>query len=115
LQMMDTFKSKQWKVRVWHGLIAVLYLFGGLIILYDPILASTILTAMIASILIIIGVARIAMASVLRDESGWGWLLVAGIIAIVLGVIILSQWPWSGLWVIGLFISIEVIISGWTY
>ncbi|HAU2340623.1 TPA: HdeD family acid-resistance protein, partial [Legionella pneumophila] len=43
------------------------------------------------------------------------WLLLAGITAIILGILILMQWPVSGLWIIGLFIAIELIVTGWTY
>ena len=55
------------------------------------------------------------MAFVLRHEKGWAWILIAGLTAIVLGVLILMQWPYSGLWVLGLFIAIELIVNGWTY
>ena len=55
------------------------------------------------------------MAIALKDSKGWIWLLLAGITAIILGILILIQWPISALWVIGLFIAIELIISGWTY
>jgi uncharacterized membrane protein HdeD (DUF308 family) len=43
---------------------------------------------------------------------GWGWQAVDGIIAIVLGLLVLAQWPASGLWVIGLFIGIDLIFYG---
>jgi uncharacterized membrane protein HdeD (DUF308 family) len=31
---------------------------------------------------------------------------------LVLGILILAQWPVSGLWVIGLFLGIELIFYG---
>jgi uncharacterized membrane protein HdeD (DUF308 family) len=31
-----------------------------------------------------------------------------------LGILIWRQWPLSGLWVIGLFVGIEMIMYGWT-
>ena len=114
-QIIDVFKSKRWKGTAWHALIAVLYLVGGGMVVYDPFLASTLITALIAWVLIIIGISRFIMAIVLRDAAGWGWLLIAGLTAIVLGVLILLQWPYSGLWVLGLFIAIEMLVNGWTY
>jgi len=36
-------------------------------------------------------------------------------VSIVLGGIIVLQWPVSGLWVIGLFVAIELILNGWSY
>ena len=45
----------------------------------------------------------------------WGWTLVGGIINLVLGIMIWQQWPVSGLWVIGLFVGIDLIFTGWTW
>lgn len=114
-QIIDVCKSHQWKGGAWHALIALLYLIGGAVVIYDPILASTVITALIAWVLIIIGITRLFMAGVLRHATGWGWLVLAGITAIILGVLILLQWPYSGLWVLGMFIAIELIVNGWTY
>lgn len=114
-QILDVFKSKHWRGALSHALIAVLYIAGGGLIIYDPLLASSLITAALAGVLIVIGVIRLGMAIVLREAKGWGWLFLAGLAAIVLGVLILMQWPYSGLWFIGLFVAIELIIAGWTY
>jgi len=114
-QIIDVFKSKEWRGVLWHALIAVLYLFGGGVVIYDPILASTVITALLAWMLIIIGITRLIMASALREAAGWGWIVFAGITAIILGILILLQWPYSGMWILGLFIAIELLVNGWTY
>lgn len=116
-QLIDVFGSKkwQWKGMTLHAVIAVLYLVCGGIFIYDPFLASTFITALIAWVLIVIGVVRISMGFALRASGGWGWLVLGGITAIILGVLILLQWPYSGLWVLGLFIAIELIMTGWSY
>jgi uncharacterized membrane protein HdeD (DUF308 family) len=46
---------------------------------------------------------------------GWGWQALDGIIALVLGLLVLAQWPASGLWVIGLFVGIDLIFYGWAW
>lgn len=114
-QVADTFKCKHWEGALWHVFIAILYIIGGSLIIYDPFLASTLITGLLAMTLIVIGVSRLFMAFNLKNSAGWGWLLVGGLSAIVLGTLILAQWPVSGLWVMGLFIAIEMIIGGWTY
>ncbi|MFA5960732.1 MAG: HdeD family acid-resistance protein [Tatlockia sp.] len=113
-QLIDVFKAKTWKTVLWHAFIAALYIIGGALIIYDPFLASSLITTLLASVLIIIGITRFIMALSLKGESGAAWLLLAGLVAIILGVMILMQ-PFSGLWVIGLFIAIELIVTGWTY
>ncbi len=114
-QSIDVFKSKQWKVAVWHGLIALFYFLGGCLIVWDPLLASTIITALIAWTLILIGIVRLVMALSLHGTPGWIFTLISSVAAIILGGIILMQWPLSSLWVIGLFISIELLLNGLHY
>lgn len=115
LQFIDVSKSRQWKPALWHALIALLYFIGGCFIIWDPVLASTVITALIGWTLVVIGIVRLAMAISLHGTEGWFFTLVASIAAIVLGGIILMQWPLSSLWVIGLFISIELLLNGLSY
>ena len=114
-QLADAWRSREWHGILWHGLIAVLYMFAAALISYDPLLASTLITAAIAWIFIFMGVSRIFMLFNLYRAPGWGWFLISSIAAILLGVFILLQWPMSGYWFIGMLIAIELIISGWTY
>lgn len=115
IQFVDVFRSREWNVAVWHGFVALFYLIGGGLIIYDPLLASTIITALIAWTLILIGVVRLVMAIKLHNAVGAIWLALASIAAIALGGIILMQWPVSSLWIIGLFVSIELLVTGFSY
>jgi uncharacterized membrane protein HdeD (DUF308 family) len=45
----------------------------------------------------------------------WGWVLAGGVLNLVLGIMIWRQWPVTGLWVIGLFVGIDMIFNGWTW
>jgi len=115
VQIFQTFKCKGWGSILWHILIAVLYVLAGLSIMTDPLAASTLLTLLLAGALVGIGVVRLIMAFQLRGLKNWGWPFIGGIAAIVLGFMILARWPVSGFWVIGLFVAIEMIFSGWSY
>jgi uncharacterized membrane protein HdeD (DUF308 family) len=115
VQIFQTFKCKGWESILWHGLIAVLYVLAGLSIMADPLAASTLITLLLAGALVGIGVVRLIMAFRLRGVKNWGWPLIGGIAAIVLGFMILARWPVSGFWVIGLFVAIEMIFGGWSY
>jgi uncharacterized membrane protein HdeD (DUF308 family) len=114
-QLIDAFKCQGWKGALWHILIALLYIAGGLLIVIDPVLASGTLTLALAAVLIAVGVSRVIMAVQHRGQSGWGWLVLSGLISIALGAMIIAKWPMSGMWVIGLFVAIELIFNGWAY
>jgi uncharacterized membrane protein HdeD (DUF308 family) len=114
-QLIDTFKCKGWKSIVWHVLTAILYLVAGVVIIIDPLVASIIFTLVLGFMILLAGITRIIMAFHIKGMKGWGWPLVGGIISVILGLLIIAQWPISGLWVIGLFVAIELIVSGWSY
>ncbi len=114
-QLLDAFKCRGWKGIAWHVLIALLYVGAGLLMVLHPVLASLSLTLFIAYILIAVGILRAIMAFQLRPSKGWWWALLSGVVSVVLGGLILMEWPQSGLWIIGLFIAIELIFNGWSY
>ena len=55
------------------------------------------------------------IGSLMYQFPHWGWTLVGGIINLALGIMIWEQWPEASLWVIGLFIGIDLIFTGWTW
>lgn len=96
-------------------LLALLYIIAGIWVMNNPAMASALTTAMIAGFLAALGVLRIIAAFDKKPEKGWGWLLAAGIASLVLSLLIFLHWPSSALWVIGLFIAVEMIFHGWAY
>ena len=61
------------------------------------------------------GIMQVMFSLRYRPNAGWGWTLAAGILAIVLALMIISSWPFSGLWVPGTLAGISLIFSGWSY
>lgn len=114
-QFVEALKCKGWKGVAFHVLIAVLYVVGGVFVIQDPLAASVMLTWVLAAVLIFAGILRIVMAIQMRSAGPWVVPLLGGVISIILGGMILAQWPLSGLFVIGLFVAIELIVNGWSY
>lgn len=115
VQLWQSLKCKGWQSMTWHVVISLVYLVAGALVVYDPVGAAIGLTLVIAIALLVTGTTRLAMAFQLKPARAWVWTLLSGIMSIVLGGIILVQWPATGLWVIGLVIAIELIVSGWSY
>lgn len=114
-QILDAIKCRGWKGTLWNLLIALLYVGAGLVTVLHPALAGISLTLIIAWVLIAVGILRAYMAFQIRPATGWYWPLIAGLVSLLLGGMILAEWPQSGLWIIGLFIAIELIFHGWAY
>ena len=58
------------------------------------------------------GVLAVIRAFQLRPAPGWGWFLFSGIIRIILGIIIWSEWPSNPEWLIGKVFGLFFLVSG---
>ena len=92
--------------------IGGLTLLCGIVLLANPLLASGVLTIVIAIYLIVDGAAEIGAAFGRPLGSGRGLLLVAGTISILLGIMIWRQFPLSGVWAIGVLLGIKLLFGG---
>lgn len=113
-EVIHAFMVRNFKGFALHLLGAALYLFVGLFMLEDPVRAAAVLTLLLAANFLVFGVLRILSALSLQFV-GWGWVLFNGVVDLILGVLIWSEWPGSALWVIGLFVGIDLIFNGWTW
>ncbi len=111
-QVIHAFMDREWGGFALHLLIGILYVIGGFLLMDEPIQGSIVITILVAAALIIGGVLRIAIAVQHRHMPGWIMLLVGGIISLIVGVLLYLTLPWSGLWVVGTLIAIELIVHG---
>ena len=105
-------------MRAWSGffsmlLTGVLYLIFGIMMLASPLIGVLTITLLLAAFLIAEGIFKIVIAFQLRPLSNWGWMLFGGIAALFFGFLIWAQWPSSAVWVIGLFVGVDIIFTGW--
>jgi uncharacterized membrane protein HdeD (DUF308 family) len=113
VMLIDAFKAGEWKTKVWHVLIALVYIAGAVVMIRDPAASAVWITLFLAAFFVVTGVFRLMIGFQSRDTvSNWGWIVFAGLISIVLGLVIFAGWPVSGLWVIGMFIAIELVLQG---
>jgi len=113
-QIVSSFWAGKWSGMLMHLLIGVLYAIVGFMIIDSPVENTLLLTKILAIFLIVVGVFDILSALIQRFHS-WGWVLLNGGITLLLGLLINRQWPSSALWLIGLFVGIEMIFNGWAW
>ena len=102
--------------RGWSGfflelLSGVLSIVVGLLFLRAPLNALAALTLLLACFLMAGGIFKVVAALAYRFAA-WGWSLAGGIIDVILGVMIWQEWPASPLWLIGLFVGINLLFRG---
>jgi len=109
----ESFSSPHWKGKLLNLFLSFLYAGAGVITILNPLSSAVWFTLFLTIFLALIGVIRIIMAFQIKSETrGWLWVAFGGILNIILALLVYMQWPESGLWVIGMFISIELIIHG---
>jgi len=105
------FWCRGWSGFFMHLLSGVLSIVVGVLFLRAPVGALAALTLLIACFLLVGGIFKIVAAIGYRFAA-WGWPLVSGIIDLILGVMIWQAWPTSALWMIGLFVGINLLLRG---
>jgi uncharacterized membrane protein HdeD (DUF308 family) len=115
-EIIAAFNVKSWgKFALWM-LLGALYVAAGIIAILNPFAAATILTLFLGVALVFGGVVRMFLAWHMREAGKpWGWVVVSGLLSLLLGVIIIAQWPVSSFYVLGIFLGIDLIFigSGW--
>jgi uncharacterized membrane protein HdeD (DUF308 family) len=114
LGLVHAFRAAKWKGFLLSLLWALLSLGVGIALLVYPFTGMLSLTLLITVFFLAGGTLRIVQALRLRPADYWGWLLASGILALLLGGLILAQWPMAATWVIGVLVGIDLIFAGWT-
>ena len=111
-EVVSAFQIKSWGKFLLWVLLGVLYIVAGFATFENPLLAAALLTLLLGFALIASGVMRIVLAFSMKQEMPWVWVAVSGVITLLLGLVILAHWPVSGLYILGLFLGIDLIIAG---
>ena len=114
MQIIGSIWAGRWQGFLLHLMIGVLYTVTGYLIVESPLVSTIELTRVIALFLLISGLFRIIAALTIRFHD-WGWVLLNGVLTLLMGMMILKDWPASGLWVIGMFVGIDMIFNGWSW
>jgi uncharacterized membrane protein HdeD (DUF308 family) len=112
VELVHAFATKDWSHFLLNALIGVLWIVGGGLIMLEPIAGTLVLTIMIAAALVVGGIIRGVIAIQHREMQGWWLLLLGGIVSVVVGVMLYATLPWSGLWVLGTLVAVELVING---
>jgi uncharacterized membrane protein HdeD (DUF308 family) len=111
-EIVNAFQIKTWgKFLLWL-LLGVLYVVAGFVTFENPLLAAAILTLLLGAALVASGIMRIILAFGMKAAMPWIWVAISGVITLLLGLIILAHWPVSSLYILGLFLGIDLVFAG---
>jgi uncharacterized membrane protein HdeD (DUF308 family) len=111
-EVIHAFQVKSWGKFLLWVILGALYIVAGFVTFENPLLAAAILTLILGITLVASGIMRIILAFSVREGTPWIWVVVSGIITLLLGLIILAHWPVSSLYILGLFLGIDLVFAG---
>jgi uncharacterized membrane protein HdeD (DUF308 family) len=111
IEFADSFMVGHWAGFFLHLLSAILFIFIGILFVIRPVLSAEVATFVMSFFFLAGGLYQV-VSSLWLHLQGWGWEVFDGVLSMLMGALLLSQWPLSGLWVIGFFVGIHLLISG---
>jgi uncharacterized membrane protein HdeD (DUF308 family) len=99
---------------LWSLLTAALALVVGVLLLWHPVEGTVSLTLVLIAFFVAEGVFQIAAAVRYREEfpDSWGWMLMSGIADLILAGLMISGWPGTAIWALGLLAGVNLLTSG---
>jgi uncharacterized membrane protein HdeD (DUF308 family) len=111
-EIINAFQCKGWgRFLIWV-LLGALYIVAGFVTFENPLFAAAILTLLLGASLVASGIVRIILAFSMKREQPWIWVLLSSIVTLPLGLLILVHWPISGVYVLGIFLRIDLAMAG---
>ncbi len=112
-QIVYAFQSRGAGKVVWKLILGLLYLIAGIFVMANPLEGVLAFTLVLGITIFVQGIIQVSMSFQMRRISlNWAWMLVSGIIGIIFGIFIWSNFPFSAAWLIGLLIGTNLLFDG---
>jgi uncharacterized membrane protein HdeD (DUF308 family) len=99
---------------LWRMLWAILTVIVGLWLIVEPHNGTLTLTLVLGIYFLFMGLTRITVAFIGRGQPNAGWVGLSGVCGLLIGILVLAEFPSSADWAIGLLVGIDLIFAGWT-
>jgi uncharacterized membrane protein HdeD (DUF308 family) len=111
-EVINAFQIKTWGRFLLWLLLGALYILAGIVTFENPLLAAAVLTLVLGVALVASGVMRMFLSFSMMQGTPWIWVLLSGIVTLLIGLVILAHWPVSSLYILGVFLGVDLVIAG---
>lgn len=109
LDLINVIKQKS---VLWRLPLGILALGGGVLLMINPGIGSAAISLLLSFLFLVGGINTILIS--LKQPDGRGWIAAGGVLSLLLGVLILSMWPVTSFFILGVLTGIEILLNGWT-
>lgn len=110
-QFFGSFFSGSWSRFFILLLTGVLSFIVGAVIIINPAISIGTIAVLLGVVFMIDGIFKIATSISMRTDN-WGWRIAYGIVVFLLGLYMFTLGPIANLWILGLIIGFQLILSG---
>lgn len=111
-QIAQAIQARYWSGFGLHACGGLLYTVTGALLVLTPTAGAVTLTLILAVLFIAGGVVRLLLARRTGSENRAIGLYVAGGLSLVLGVLVAFGWPGISMYLIGLYVGVELMVAG---
>lgn len=113
VMIVQSFQSKPVRGFWLNLIVGIFYVIAGIYILSNLAAALLALTLTFGVLFIVEGIFTIIMAFTNRAGHRMFWLTALnGVVTLILGIMVLNRFPFSAIWLIGLYVGISLLMSG---
>ena len=112
LQGVALFGTRQMPHSSLQLLSIVIALLVGILLLRNPAQAREVITMLVIVYLMVQGVARLTFGFTIRPFENWLWVVLSGVLGVALSLLLIASLPEPPVWVIALFVGLELIGEG---
>src|ERR1700689_1247463 len=110
-EVIHSFQIKTWGRFLFWLALGILYVIAGFVAFDNPLLTAVWLTLILGAALVASGIMRVFLGFNMKGGTPWGWVVASGLITLLLGIIILIHWPVSSLYVLGIFLGVDLAVG----
>lgn len=111
-EVINAFQIKTWGKLLLCALLGALYIVAGFVTFENTALGAVVLTLMLGASLVAAGIMRLILAFSMKHATPRFWLAISGVITLLIGLLILVRWPINSVYILGLFLSLDLIVAG---
>lgn len=93
--------------------VGALMLAVGGFLMSQPVAGLAKITFILVAYFVVAGASELFVGLQLRPASGWGWVVIDGIVTLLLGLVLWMKWPISGALAVGILFGIKMVFAGW--
>ncbi|QEG23401.1 HdeD family acid-resistance protein [Mariniblastus fucicola] len=106
------FQNRGYGSVAFEAIWGTIYVIAGLALLLMPMSGVITIALILGVVFILDGIGRIIFASQAFATERKVWWIFDGVVAILLGGIILANWPGDSAWIVGVLVGLRLLFTG---